>query len=125
MWKTGMMIMQAERTQSQNRWSAGRRRLEEGQQARKCGRQKKMEDRTPRGDARQPLLLVLQGGLLQLFRRISSAVLLLSQLSLGGRKGVGLGGLLRSIGAAAVGLGGRGLFFLETGDLLLGLLNVL
>lgn len=71
------------------------------------------------------LLLVLQRRLLQLLGGVSSGILLLGQLRLGCGQTVGLGGLLRSISAAAVGLGGSGLLLLEAGNLLLGLLNVL
>ena len=71
------------------------------------------------------LLLVLQRRLLQLLGGVGCGILLLGQLSLGSGQTVGLGGLLRSISAAAVGLGGSGLLLLEASNLLLSLLNVL
>lgn len=71
------------------------------------------------------LLLVLQGGLLQLLHCVGSSVLLLSQLGLGSGQTVGLGRLLCSVSTAAVGLGDIGLFLFEAGNLLLGLLDVL
>jgi hypothetical protein len=74
--------------------------------------------------AKFSLLLVLEGGLLELLGGVSSSILLLGKLGLGSGKTVGLGGLLSSISAAAVGLG-LSLFFLEAGNLLLGLLDVL
>lgn len=73
------------------------------------------------------LCLILQRGLLQLLRGIGNRILLLSQLGLGSRGTVGLGWLLRSISAAAVGLSSDGLllFLLQASDLFLGLLDVL
>lgn len=70
------------------------------------------------------LLLVLEGGRLELLSGVSGSVLLLGELGLGSGETVSLGGLLRSISAAAVGLG-LSLFLLEAGNLLLGLLDVL
>lgn len=71
--------------------------------------------------------LVLQRSLLQFLRSIGSSILLLGQFGLGSRSTIGLGGLLRSISAAAVGLSSEGLFFFlfQTINLFLGLLDVL
>lgn len=71
--------------------------------------------------------LVLQRSLLQFLRSIGGRILLLGQFGLGSRSTVGLGRLLRSIGAAAVCLSSEGLFLLrfQASDLLLGFLDVL
>jgi hypothetical protein len=75
------------------------------------------------------LCLVLERGLLQLLLNISHRVLLLRQFGIGRRGTVHTvleRGLLRIVGGAAAGLGGDlGLFLLQAGDLLLGLLDVL
>lgn len=71
------------------------------------------------------LFLVFQRGLLQLFGSVGSGIFLLCKLVFSGRGSVGLGGLLSSIGATAVGLRDVGFLSLEAINLLLGLLNVL
>lgn len=73
----------------------------------------------------QSLCLILQRSLLELLRGIGNGLLLLGHFSLSSRRNVGLGWLLRRVGATAVGLGNVGFFFLQAGNLLLGLLDVL
>jgi hypothetical protein len=70
-------------------------------------------------------LLVLDGGLLQVLGNISSSVVLLSELS--GRGGRAVDGLVLLCGLASrvCGTVGSILLGLETGDLLLGLVDVL
>lgn len=71
------------------------------------------------------LCLLLQRGLLQLLGCISHRILLLRQLGLGRGSPIDLSRLLRGIGGTAVRLGNVRLFFLQAGNLILGLLNVL
>ena len=70
-------------------------------------------------------LLILDRGLLQILRNISGSVVLLSELSGWGSRAVDGLILLCGLAGGVCGTVGGVLLSLETGDLLLGLLNVL